>query len=290
MFREDDPREHAGREVRAQSPHREHPFTRQLDLPAGRSREQVDGHWLRGSEVRTLATVGAFRVVPRSDLERNSIARSREIERLRQVGLLTTTPYRIGRQRITLVTLTREGLALLDGHRRDGRAEDRQQFHAGVTRSRELAHDSRLLAAYLQTQDRLLSEGCNIRRIRLEQELKSEYQRFLQEPNRGRRGSTGIPRRDADAVARWAAERQLPVVDDSVRFPDLRVEYDRPDGTPAREDLEIVTENYRGAHAAATAAVGFNCHRNQSTRIGASHNSSKGGRPRNERLAEEMLR
>src|SRR5262249_16645814 len=47
-------------------------FTRDLELPSGRERERV---WardsdvtLRGSEVRTLATVGAFRVVPAGDL------------------------------------------------------------------------------------------------------------------------------------------------------------------------------------------------------------------------------
>ena len=265
-------------------------FGRSLDLPHGLEREQVDGHWLRGSEVRTLAAVGAFRAVPRRDLERHAIARPREIERLRQAGLLATTPYRIGRRRITIVTLTQEGLALLEVHRRDGRANEHQQFHAGVARPKELAHDSRLFAAFHETRDRLHSEGCKVRHVLFERELKSEYQRFLQEPNRGRRRSTGIPRRDADAIAQWAAERELPVVGDSVRFPDLRVEYERPDGTLAREDLEIVTENYRGAHAAATAAAGFNCHRPRSTRIGGSRNSSNGARPRDQRLAEEMLR
>ena len=47
-------------------------FTRDLELPRGPERERV---WardsdvrLRGSEVRTLATVGAFRVVPAGDL------------------------------------------------------------------------------------------------------------------------------------------------------------------------------------------------------------------------------
>ena len=265
-------------------------FARSLDLPHGPEREHVDGYWLRGSEVRTLATVGTFRAVPRCDLERHLVAQPREIESLRQAGLLATTPYKIGGRRITIVTLTREGLGLLEGYRRDGRADERQQFHAGVARPRELAHDSRLFTAYLQTRDRLHSEDCNVRRVLLEQELKSEYQRFLQEPNRGRRRSTGVPRRDADAIERWAAERDLPVVGDSVRFPDLRVEYERPDGTLAREDLEIVTENYRGAHAAATAAAGFNCRRYQATRMGGSRNSSKGGRPRDQRLAEEMLR
>ena len=47
-------------------------FTRDLELPRGHERERV---WardsdvtLRGSEVRALATVGAFRVVPAGDL------------------------------------------------------------------------------------------------------------------------------------------------------------------------------------------------------------------------------
>lgn len=263
-------------------------LARSLDLPRGFEREQVGDYWLRGSEVRTLATVGVFRAVPRCDLERHSDARSREIDRLRQGGLLATTPYKIGGRRLTIVTLTREGLALLEGHRRDGRLDERQQFYAGVARPSELAHDSRLFEAYVRTRDRLHGEGSNIRRVLLEHDLKSEYQRFLQEPNRGRRRSTGVPRRDADAIARWAKERDLPMIDDSVRFPDLRVEYDRPDGILAREDLEIVTENYRGAHAAATGAAGFNCHR-ISTRIGGSRGSSKGGRSRDQRLAEEML-
>ena len=47
-------------------------FTQGLDLPRGLERERVHVHdhdyELRGSEVRTLATIGAFRVVPLSDL------------------------------------------------------------------------------------------------------------------------------------------------------------------------------------------------------------------------------
>ena len=48
------------------------PFTRDLELPRGPARERVRvrsrRYELRGSEVRTLATVGAFRAVPESDL------------------------------------------------------------------------------------------------------------------------------------------------------------------------------------------------------------------------------
>ncbi len=48
------------------------PFSRHLDLPRGPDRELVRDrdreYTLRGSETRTLATVGAFRVVSSSDL------------------------------------------------------------------------------------------------------------------------------------------------------------------------------------------------------------------------------
>src|SRR5499427_647831 len=47
-------------------------FREGLDLPRGRERERVflDGETfeVRGSEVRTLATIGAFRVVPIDEL------------------------------------------------------------------------------------------------------------------------------------------------------------------------------------------------------------------------------
>jgi hypothetical protein len=48
------------------------PFTRDLDLPCGPERELVRDrdreYTLRGSETRTLATIGAFRVVSSGDL------------------------------------------------------------------------------------------------------------------------------------------------------------------------------------------------------------------------------
>ncbi len=293
MFREDDPRDQSADPRRDQ--HRDasranDAFTKHLALPAGREREPVDDYRLRGSEVRTLATVGAFRVVPRHDLEHQSMSTPRELDRLRQDGLISTTPYMIGRQRTTVVTLTKEGLELLEQHRRDSRPDERQAFYSGVARVGELSHDSRLFAAYREAQERLMADGAKVRRIVLETELKSEYQRFLQEPNRGRHDSVGLPRRDREAISKWASERDLPVIRGSVRFPDLRIEYETQDGIAAREDVEVVTENYRGTHASSTASAGFKCHRVNSTRVGGRQGSAKGGRSRDDRLAEEMLR
>ncbi len=56
-------------------------FTRELDLPRGESRERVRIHahdyTLRGSEVRALATVGAFRVVPSDEVRERQWKRPR---------------------------------------------------------------------------------------------------------------------------------------------------------------------------------------------------------------------
>src|SRR6185295_1860150 len=80
-------------------------FSRDLDLPRGESRERVlvDGreYALRGSEVRTLGTVGAFRVVPADELrrpdERLGVLR-KDLENLRSLGLARSMPYIVGRE------------------------------------------------------------------------------------------------------------------------------------------------------------------------------------------------
>jgi hypothetical protein len=61
--------------------------------------------------------------------------------------------------------------------------EPSQAFYAGVSRERELDHDSNLYATYRQEEVRLRDEhdGVEIRRVVPEQDLKREYQEFLQE-------------------------------------------------------------------------------------------------------------
>lgn len=98
-------------------------FTRDLDLPRGPERQRV---WardsdvsLRGSEVRTLATVGAFRVVPAGDLrdgqDRPLDANRGDLRHLRDQGLVETIPT-IGDDR-ALVVLTERGRDVLERNR-----------------------------------------------------------------------------------------------------------------------------------------------------------------------------
>lgn len=310
-------------------------FMKDLDLPRGPDRERVrarDHHvTLRGSESRTLSTVGAFRVVPAGDLrDRNERAldpRDGDLKHLKREGLVQTIPVR-GPDR-ALVVLTEMGRDVLEtnrrsvgpgqedheryrhgDHDRDDSREPRQEFRHGLRRPRELTHDAQVYRAYEKEADRLREDNAIIRRVMLDNELKSEYQEFLQERNRGRSDSDGRPDRSPDEIHRWAVEHELPDKDGHVQFPDARVEYEDRDGRLHTLDIEVETINYCGGHAAAKASSGFSRHSGSTMRVvgargssgaggrrgsgglGISVNTSgrKGGRGFDPRVAEELLR
>ena len=269
---------------------------RHVDLPIGPRREplRVRGrdYCINGHQSRMLATVGAFRVVSSRDLEaslgRGGNRRSADLRHLRESGLIETRPLPGHRDRV--VTLTDQGRELLESQRRPGEEGARQAFYAGVRKPRELEHDVQVYRAYREAADRLTGGGNRLRRVVLDYELKREYQRFLQERNRGRADGDGRPDRDADEVAAWAVEHHLPYFDGQVHFPDVRIEYEDFDGRSREEDVEVTTIHYRGAHAAATARSGFSRYGGMSARVPAGRGGSrKGGGGRDPRLAEEML-
>jgi hypothetical protein len=271
-------------------------FVAGLDLPRGLDRELVrertDEYELRGSEVRTLATVGAFRVVPLEDLRDEGARSDRwhgDLERLRTAGLVRAVAplSRHAEERTVVVALTERGRELLENHRRPDYPL-RQSFYAGVVKPRELAHDAQLFRAYLRTAERLRDEGSRVQRVVLDYELKREYQTFLQERNRDHPDSDGRPDRTREEIREWAEDYRLPQVDGRVQFPDLRIEYERPDGRREIEDVEVMTPHYRGAHAAAKARAGFTRVRSGGGRVGG-RTRGGGGRTPDPRLAEEFL-
>jgi hypothetical protein len=258
-----------------------------LELPRGLEREVViDGdhrYELNGDESRSLATVGAFRVVAERDLrdprDESSDPRAPDLRHLRDEGL-TRFVSLDGRERA--VTLTERGHHLLEAHRRDRFDAREQGFYAGVSRPRELSHDVQLYRAYLREEARLRDEGADIRGVVLDHELKREYQEWLQEHNRGRADSDGRPDRDPREIEEWARDHDLPYFDESVHFPDFRLEYELH-GRDRHEDIEVVTEHYRGGHAASVARAGFRCYG------GGGGSGRSGGRPFDPRVAEDFL-
>jgi hypothetical protein len=231
-------------------------FSADLDLPRGHERELVlvgrDEYTLNRDDARTLSTVGAFRIVSERDLpdvRDDSVPHLREQDLVRYVSI-------DARDRV--VTLTDRGQRLLEHYRRDHDDGRSQEFYAGVRNPRELSHDAKVYAAYQREAQRLSDQGAHIHRVVLDDELKREYQQWLHEHNCGRSDSDGRPDRDAGEIAEWAREHELPYFDESVHFPDVRIEYEL-DHREEHLDVEVVTPNYRGAHGASRARSGFTC-------------------------------
>jgi hypothetical protein len=270
-------------------------LTQQLELPRGDAREWVwlgeQPYDLRASEVRTLAAVGAFRVVEGQDVQADG-KRDRwhgDLDHLRQAKLVEFATKVLDGHPTTVVMLTREGQSLLERHQRTHGDEPRQAYYSGLAKPRELAHDARLYRAYATVAARLHEAGSRVRRVVLDYELKRDYQRFLQANNRQHGRTSGRPDRSRDEVQEWARAHDLPVVGDHVQFPDVRIEYERPDGRMDHEDLELATEQYNTRQMATKQAAGFQIQRSQAGRMGGAK-ARRGASPFDPRAAQEVLR
>jgi len=236
-----------------------------LTLPRGTTLERVEGrdrtHLLDEADMRHLATIGAFRVVPAKDLDGSS-----DLRRLSNEGLITneTLTDIAGSQRI--VSLTSEGKAVLEAHRSpvDG---PHQAFYAGVVKPRELAHDALVFRAFKAEQARIDAQGGQVTRVVLDYELKRDYQRFL---NRDDRPDDATLESDRRA---FADAHGLHIVRGHLELPDLRIEYETADGRVEHRDVEIVTEHYSRGQIGGKTQAGFACYR-----AGGSH-ARTGGTP-----------
>jgi hypothetical protein len=251
-----------------------------------RDRDRV--YEINGAESRTLATLGAFRVVAESDLgdRRDERQSSREtLKHLEREGLIRTVPLNSDDRALTLTARGRDLLEANRDPRHERSDEPRQAFYSGVKKPRELTHDANVYRAYGRAEECIRGQGAQVRRVVLDYELKRDYQQFLQERNRSRKDSDGRPNREPEEVDRWAREHQLPYYDEQVHFPDARIEYEDRDGRSRHEDLEVVTGHYRGAHAAASARSGFTRYRS----LGCTVGGRSGRRTPDPRLAEDLL-
>src|SRR5262245_54931449 len=170
-----DPREHDAREPDDQWPRVYDPrdrdehdpreaLMRDLDLPRGDERELVVErdrvYELDGEDSRALAAVGAFRIVPERDLDLPHETLD-NLHDQRLVELVDLGDSERG------LTLTVESRNLLDSHSIELEREPSHMYHAGVSRSREMDHDSNLYATFRQEEARLRDEhpDLDIRRV-----------------------------------------------------------------------------------------------------------------------------
>ena len=249
-----------------------------LNLPRGQEREPVmaRGHVyrLRESESRTLATVGTFRVVRADDLPAQSSgeAWSGDLRALADQGLVQLRTVEINRESTAVVVLTRAGKDVLDTHRTaDGPRA--QSFHAELVKPREIGHDAQLYRLYQAEAARIESEGGRVTRVVLDYELKRDYQTFL---NRAARPEDGDRSEDLEA---FATRSGLPIVDGHLELPDVRIEFETPDGRLECRDVELVTEHYSRAQLAGKSAAGFALYKAAGAGQARGASSRRGGTP-----------
>ncbi len=213
---------------------------------------------VRESETELLAVVGAFRVVP----ERELLASPADIRSLVDQDLVETRAIAINNSPERVLVLTAEGRDLLEAYRepRQHSGEPGQRYYGGLVKPRELAHNAQLYRMFLTERDQLESEGARIARVVLDYELKSEYHIFVhdQEP-------AGV---SADEARRAFAEaHDLPFHGGHIKLPDLRIEYELPDGDRLHRDLELATEHYSRSQLSGKQSAGFRVYRAAGARL-----------------------
>ena len=240
-----------------------------LSLPRTENRERVRVdervYLLRGSEARTLATVGVFRIVPAEQLDDS---RGRDLQHLAAQGLVQRTTITVNHQPMRLVVLTRDGQMLLAATQDRRPDQPDQQYHAGFVKPREAAHDAQLYRLFQAEGARIEASGGRIERVVLDYELKRDYQKYLHRRDRPTEATL-----ETDRCA-FAAAYGLSVVDGHLELPDLRIEYETVDGRHESRDVELVTEHYSRGQLAGKAEAGFSRYR----AVGAG-SSRRGGTP-----------
>ena len=205
---------------------------------------------LRSSEVHTMAEIGKFRALDTKDLEEFAYARDRrhleaDLTNLGRQGLIIEReiPHSESSAR-RIVALTKEGRRLLWV---TGIIREDQALYYGFAKPREAHHDADLYRLYQRGLERLEKAGGRNPRIVLDAELKKRLYRDLAAENADSR----------EVRDRVACRHGLRVVRGKIPVPDLRIEYEMPDGEPARLDLELATEHYRARNLAEKVRAGF---------------------------------
>jgi DNA-binding PadR family transcriptional regulator len=253
-----------------------------LTLPSGRERDAVPDcgrvYHLRGSEVDLLERAAQYRVTFTDDLKHdaNHDRFDEDLRSLKEQGLIaerSVTHLRDGRV-ADVVSVTREGRALLD-HHRDPDHDSGQTYYGGWVKPAEVWHDASLFRMVREVEAELAREGASVQRVVLDDELKANAFRALHEAQEHGEG------RHAHQIV--ADAHGLHVESDRLVFPDVRLEVEDRDGSVRTIDLELVTRDYHRGHLSGKAAAGF---RMFSERSG----STRGGTPTDPDRIGKLLR
>lgn len=222
------------------------PDPRFYDSPSlyrGRDRD----YRLRRYEEHALADIGRFRVVATEDLAKylyggHSVELERDLRSLARQGLIQhkTLEGSDGSTR-ELLTLTKAGYRLL---RARHALPDSQTAYYGFVKPKEANHDADIYRVYQIEGRRLSHDGGRKFHVILDFELKRKLNRDFAAFGK-------------ESQQEIAARHGLRVVNGKIPVPDLRIEYETPEGDMARVDLELATEHYRPRQLAEKVRAGF---------------------------------
>jgi hypothetical protein len=209
---------------------------------------------LRSSEIAAMRDIGTFRTVDVRDLARfvyggNETHMKYDLESLRTQGLLEEkTLFRAHRSARKLVTLTAEGQRIV---RKASGAQGGQRIYHGFVKPKELDHDADLYKVYQRAAQEIREKGGKPTRVRLDFELKESI-------NRAKEAAGRLPENERRRLlAAVAEEHGLTVDGATIRLPDIQVEYETRDGGVERQNLELLSRNYREDGIRGKAAAGF---------------------------------
>jgi hypothetical protein len=205
------------------------------------------GYRVRGSEIHTLTDIGRFRALGLEDLVTHAYSGNRDamqddLNNLLRQGLIRKGTFEgpEGSPR-ELLTLTKVGYRLLRSNRIVAR--DQAIYH-GFVKPREANHDANLYTLYQKEAARIQAKGGRPVRVVLDFELKKKI-------------NHDFAKFGTEARKEIARRHGLRVIRGKIPLPDIRIEYERPDGEVEHVDLELVTEHYRGRSLADKALAGF---------------------------------
>ena len=210
------------------------------------------GYDLRESEIQTLMDLGKFRVINAEDLVRHGYGgdrgrMERETGGLMRQGLVQEKQLEISLCKSSrLYTLTKAGRRLIQG---SGRLPNGQEIYSGFVKPREAKHDAELYRVYQKEEERIERRGSRVRRVLLDFELKRKVNHELTR--------LGPHKDNADKKNEVAERHGLRVVHGRIPVPDLQIEYEMPDQSIARMNLELTTGDYRPRQLADKARAGF---------------------------------
>jgi hypothetical protein len=207
---------------------------------------------LRTSEIATTLEIGKFRVLAVEDLREFAYdgdkTRMRpEVENLIRQGLvqMKSVPHEDKGKR-QLLALTKAGHRFLTQGSIAGK--DQALYH-GFSKPCEAHHDADLYRLFQKAAEKIEGAGGRNLRVVLDYELKKRVYHDLAKLG---------PDRVSAGQKRSVAERHgLQVVSGKIPLPDVRIEYDTPDGDRARVDIELATNHYRLRNLAEKVLAGF---------------------------------